>query len=167
MCWLVSIAAPQKHRQAMERITQASRGLQIIWFTPTSETSQFPGTTCCAQVVRGGCSCDIYTSPRTPGREEEELDRERDRLQKKGWSAAKIDRALHNKSDSATRPRRPRKGAEAFNALVTELVRGLGSVYLHAHFANDPHDEPAAATVISLQQFLELGFPANTVVTVR
>ena len=155
----------------MESIAQAYRPLQFTRLAPSPTVAVFPVGASCIEVTHGGCSCDLYSAPPEPGEAEDQLARARQKLERKGWSASKIERALETKATGGLRPGRPRESAVAFKAFVAELVATLGSVDLFAHFYSGNQHEQAVgspkAAAISLRGFSEAGFPADTVITVR
>jgi hypothetical protein len=158
VCWFVTVGVPQAARQKMESIAQAHRPLQFTSLAPSPTVAVFPVGTSCIEVTHGGCSCDLYSAPRQ-------------RLERKGWSASKIKRALETKATGGARTGRPRESAVAFKAFVAELIATLGSVDLFAHFYSGNQHEQAVgspkAAAINLRSFVEAGFPADTVTTVR
>jgi len=87
---------------------------------------RFPGEYAAVVVVtHGGCSCDLVGSR---GSRFDEA-REREKLQRKGWSGAKIERAIAGK-----RPQGKRITVEtAFRAKVSEEAQLSGDLYVYAH----------------------------------
>jgi hypothetical protein len=137
--------------------------------SPTSKI--FSDTSWCVEVTHGGCSCGLYTEPPAPGKLEADLHRQRQRLLLKGWSSTKIERSLKAKSESSARPGRNHEAAEAFSSLVAALVGKIGYVDVFAHAYTGNQYEESVGTPergsVSLDQFLEAGFPSDTVVSVH
>ena len=171
MCWFVTVGVPQGARQTMESIAKAHRPLQFSPLPTTPTVAVFPAGASCMEVTHGGCSCDLYSAPPEPGQAEDQLARARQRLERKGWSASKIERALEAKATGGLRRGRPREAATAFKAFIAELVGILGSVHVFAHFYSGNQHEQAVgspkAAAISLQSFAEAGFPPDTITSVR
>ena len=170
MCWFVTIAVPHSYIAALDRacaVHQHALGFRRLQDTPT--TRVFPRGTTCVQVTAGGCSCGLYPEPARD--DASKLDKERAKLEAKGWSQAKVARALEAKAESAARPN-PRHAAVAgFNALVGSLVDAVGTVHLHAHFHNGDQDAaevaPVATAALALEDLLRSGFAPDTLVSLR
>jgi hypothetical protein len=155
----------------MEHIAEGSRAFQFTQLSSTPNTRLFPANASCIEITHGGCSCDFYSAPGDPGREENDATRERRRLVRKGWSPSRIERHLQSKVESALRPTRRREAVAAFNTLIADLVARLGTLELFAHFYNGNQREetviPKAPIAVTIAAFLETGFPPDTIVTVR
>jgi hypothetical protein len=170
MCWFVTLAVPDSSLDALDRICAAyQRGLAFRRLQDTPTARVFPAGTTCVQVTAGGCSCGLFAEPGRDGAPS--LDKERAKLEAKGWSGAKVERALQAKVDSASRPG-PRLAAAAdFIALVGTLVNETGKVHLHAHFHSGDQDTaevaPVAVATLPLEEFLRAGFAPDTLVTLR
>ena len=172
VCWFVTIAVAGVHRAALEkRLLARSIALQFALLSTTPTAALFRADAACAEITHGGCSCDLYAAPLEPGKIESALAKERQRLIRKGWSSSKIDRSLKQRAESAARPSKRGEAADAFRALVAELAEELDEVEVYAHFySGNPHEEVVGlpeSSSVSLRQFLDAGFPPDTVVTVR
>jgi hypothetical protein len=170
VCWFITIAVSEDRCAVVDARLASHRALHFTAVSSTPTAKVFRAGSHCIEVTHGGCSCDLYAEKPSPDRVESKLARERQRLVRKGWSSSKVERALKAKSESEARPRHTHAAAGDFNTLVSELVADLGSVELFAHFySGDPREEvvgfPERAS-LSLSQFLETGFPPNTVATV-
>lgn len=101
-------------------------GLEIAANANASVARRFPRECGAVLVVtHGGCSCDLVGGGRT-GFDEP---REREKLARKGWSAAKIDRAIAGKRPSGARS----DTQESFRARVSEEAQLAGELYAYAH----------------------------------
>jgi len=116
-------------------------------------------------ITAGGCSCSFYCGD-TPEKPDPELARRR--YERKGWTQAKIDRAMASRAAHATQPRSDLRGN--FTAAIGILVKQGARVTLLAHMFSGSFDEPfeiAGTTALPLQHYLENGnyFPEDTLVT--
>ena len=116
-----------------------------------------------------GCSCSIYSSSASDGFEEEA---ERARYARKGWSAAKISRAIASKQ-TASELRKINSRAQQFSLCVEAFVQSGARVSLVSHFYNASFAEEVvqvnAQLRMSLGEFLDAqgAFPEDTLVTVE
>ena len=91
MCYFITIGVPERHAH---RIRDAfSRGYQRHETKSASVLAAFPPHYTARLVTSGVCSCGLYARPRSPrsGNREQRL---RQKYAKRGWSDAKIERAL-------------------------------------------------------------------------
>ena len=169
MCWFVTVAVSAAHRAVIERASHARHDLVFAWPVSTPTADAFPLGSCCVEVTHGWCSCDLYSAPRASS--DEELERERARLTRKGWSQSKVERALQSKAESAARPTKSRTSRAAFHDFLAAVTREAGEAVVFAHFySGNQHTEAIGsppAAFISLPALAEDGFPPDTIVTVR
>jgi hypothetical protein len=132
----------------------------------------FPRGASCVLVTCGGCSCALVEHDGK--RRQPDHDAERARLARRGWSTAKIERALAAKAESASRPveRRGDDGVIAFLQLVGHAVRECGALQVLAHFykkgsLDAKAVELAAAVSMTLAEFERAPVPEDTLVTIR
>jgi hypothetical protein len=143
MCYFVFLGVSAPHELTLiERLTKA--GFEVHSTSNSSVRKAFPRTDTICVVTRGGCSCDIFGEPSAP-RFDEEV--ELAKYRKKGWSPAKIERAIMG--------RRPRERSHfaAFRDTLIELVPSLGAVRLLAHVVSGSV-ETAEVIVRGHQQLL-------------
>jgi len=120
-------------------------------------------------VTDGHCSCSFYRTPAASDRVAADLEAVRDRYEKKGWSKAKIDRAL--KAKSSSRARSARDPAFDFPGAVDALLHSGSVVQLLCHsysgrFDDETFDVTANVTLAPERFRLERGaFPIDAVVT--
>lgn len=121
-------------------------------------------------VTDGGCSCSIRTRSIADPAVDEEA--ERGRYARKGWSAAKIARAIESKQAAHER-RKPSSRAQQFCQSIEALARAGSEIALISHFYEGLFAEEVvsvgARAQTSLQDFLSsLGaFPEDTLVTIK
>lgn len=120
-------------------------------------------------VTAGGCSCFFYSGD-TPQKAEVDPDAERRKYARKGWSQAKIDRAIASRH--ASRPATPRIDVHAhFAEAIESLARQGARITLLAHMFSAGFDEPfeiVGTTQLPLQYYMKAGhyFPEDTLVTI-
>ena len=126
-------------------------------------------------VTAGGCSCALYNgdTPDPVNPDEDRLKRAH-KYERKGWSQAKIDRALGPRA-SPSQPERPRPQDIAgnypaqFAAAIETLSKQGARVTLLAHSFKGRFDEPfeiLGTTELPLAQFLKVDhyFPKDMLV---
>ena len=138
-------------------------------FNP-SVASLFPRGDRLFWVVCGMCSCDLYP----PGgiSKHTNFDRERNKYSAKGWSEAKIDRAMKAKLAprlTVARPRRNDTPRELLHDLLINLSARDGGVRIFAHFyKGDQNEEKILGHIGVPVNFADLinggNFPENTMI---
>lgn len=119
------------------------------------------------EVTAGGCSCSFYCGD---VRETTDPDVVRRRYARKGWSQAKVERAVEA-SLSAHRSKSARDDLRSpIVAAIEMLARQGARVFLLAHMFSSGFDEPfeiVGTTELPLEHYLKTGnyFPADTLVT--
>lgn len=115
MCYFVTIGVPERHAG---RIREAfSRGYQLDETKNASVLAAFPPHCAARLLTSGMCSCDLYARPRSPlsGDREQRLRR---KYAKRGWSEAKIERAIAEAGVEE-------QVAMSFSGLAPAVVEGL------------------------------------------
>jgi hypothetical protein len=172
VCWFVAVAVPGKARAALERACAAAG--RALHFTEPYEavSAAFPPGSIGMVVTCGGCSCDFYRPPREPPAAQ--LAKARSRMERKGWKAARIERALHDMAEAAAHSESPRGRRPDFDRFVSALVHEAGEAVLFAYLLQDnEHEEPAVApacdgsTTRTIAEFAAGEFPPHVLVTVR
>jgi len=122
-------------------------------------------------ITDGHCACSVYPSRRA--NIARDLDDERRRYQRKGWSKAKIERAIESRRVAHARPGSSSQPdlAKCFIEAITHLVTSGARVTLLAHFFRGEFDEVfevAGVGRIPIDAFLEKSgeFPNDTLVTI-
>jgi len=141
MCFFITIAIPgvETDADAIEVVCRRHSGRGML-IEPTSNPSAVSAATRAEDgggapmlVTGGGCSCAWYSRPRSAGAESA-YEQARVRYRKRGWSEAKIERALAAKKASRERSDDPSAG---LHEVVLELLRavvdehGAVSVWVH------------------------------------
>jgi hypothetical protein len=119
MCYFIGIGLPPP--AAGRLLEEFGRGYML---SPTSNASiraGLPASFHPRLLTSGMCSCDLYHRPGVPS-PEPSPERMRDRYRKRGWSEAKIDRAI---SRSRASPRAARSG---FSGLRADVAAGILAV---------------------------------------
>jgi hypothetical protein len=121
-------------------------------------------------ITHGGCSCDLNLS-KHPDSGERTLAKERARYRKKGWSEAKVDRAMaakHSARPSVSRGQREDTPIEKLTDLLNRLSRVAGGVRIVTHQYSGAVDEEVVTVghgkASTVQAILEVGLPADLVV---
>jgi len=121
-------------------------------------------------VTVGGCSCDFYCGD-TPLKTAADPDAERRKYARKGWTRAKIDRAIES-SRSAGRATPRKHLSDEFAAAIETLAMQGARVTLLAHMFSRDFDEPfeiVGTTELPLDHYIKTGgnyFPEDTLVTI-
>ena len=135
MCYLIAIALATPAAEARKIIEAA--GFSARDSVNPHVRNIFPRRSATRiEVTNGMCSCDLINHPR-PALDDT---KERLRYKDKGWSDAKIDRALAAKRNARHRPA-VRKQSLEFARVVQELVAVTGSVSILTHFYNGAFDD--------------------------
>jgi hypothetical protein len=92
MCDFITIAVPADKAKLLE--DAIPRGIQALAVSNASIRRQIGAGYRRYALVSGGCSCDLYRSPNDPIDTADEIEKRRRKYQKKGWSQAKIERAI-------------------------------------------------------------------------
>lgn len=118
-------------------------------------------------VTRGGCSCAFYDSP-AGGETDAGERRSLNRYRRKGWSTAKIERAMEARS-AAVRHQMAEGDCGKFCQAVEQIVHSGAGLWLVAHYFNEPFVQERVTVPgqveIGLAEFLATGgaFPEDTV----
>jgi hypothetical protein len=168
MCWFITIGASAR---VLSAVGTCVHGITLTPASGSPTSALFPPDLACVWVTRHGCSCGLMGFPASRLKFDEV--KERARLARRGWSAAKIERAIASKEERVSRPVEPEsgEGAAAFRGLVADLVRAGGSVHLLAHFyAGSIATEAVAVEAVAertLAEFEQSMLGASTLTTVR
>lgn len=135
MCYFVFIGFPSEHVPEITR-RLSGVGLSTGVVSNPSVRGAFSAADAVLAITHQGCSCDLYGAQ--PTRFDEASVRRS--YERKGWSKAKIDRAVAGRRPTE----RPIFGA--FRRCIAELARDLGPIRLLAHdFSGSVDSEPVAA----------------------
>ena len=149
MCHFLTIAVPGK---IVPEVPQEFR--RKIHFTEhanRSVTESTPADWTSFTATSGSCLCDFYKAPNNAPDDTSKLEM---KYRKKGWSEAKIHRALEGHKAQATRPAGLQ---DDILDLVTDLVNKFGEIRLSLHwYSGDVETENFSlkdAGSISLEDF--------------
>lgn len=126
MCHFLTITVPG--RAVPEVPKEYRRKVHFVEQTNRSVTEFAPPDWISFIAISGGCSCDFY---RTPHDTPENRSNLKQKYQKRGWSEAKIHRALESQKDAPTRCAGLR---DDIRDLVTNLTNELGEIRLSLHW---------------------------------
>ena len=170
MCYFVTLGIPAKYRTAVEALAKQRGGLGVEPVPNRSVARLFPQGDALFVITNGGCSCDLYAEPSRSSPAADEAN-QRARYRRKGWSEAKISRALEARARSRVTSGREDCRARFLDVVAT-LVEDIGRVQLFAHEYSgriDTEDVSAGrAQTITLETFRYRGggFDVDTVVEV-
>ena len=151
MCFFLTIAVPEAHAERMqETFGGVGGGFELRAMTNVSVLSALPSRFAARFLTLGGCSCDLYARPRAS--HETDADAEahlRRKYAKRGWSEAKIARAIEQTSATAGARTATSGLREDVIELLLALCDAAGSVAVFVHwYSGDVNDErigPATA----------------------
>jgi hypothetical protein len=165
MCFLVTVGVAGFRGD----ITAPFRAAGFITNPAVNPTSAaMPRNAVRIDVTVGWCSCDFYCGD-TPQKSDGDPDAVRRKYERKGWTQAKIDRAIA--SSRSARAATPRKNLhEQFAAAIGTLAKQGARVTLLAHMFSGSFAEPFDITgtaELPLEHYLKGGnyFPEDTLVT--
>lgn len=146
MCYFVFVGVPPAHRHQVEEL--CSLDFEVSDWGGLPIKAVFPRGDSIVCVTRGGCSCGIYHS--APHGFDENA--ERRKYEKKGWTKAKIERAMLGR-------RREQPVFARFRVGFANVVRAVGSarIFAHSFTGSDIETEPVAACNVrrlSLEDYL-------------
>lgn len=171
MCWFVTMGVTSAGAVALEELAHARDGLAVRKSSNPHIARLFSTTDVRFEVTYGGCSCDLYASPRAPDPSERE--RAHERYRRKGWSEAKIARALE--ASATAKSARIGRNCEieperVFRDAIGRQVREFGGVRVFAHLYNGSQDDEVVTCTarrrIRLKTFLESCFPPDELVEI-
>jgi hypothetical protein len=150
--------------------TEPFLGRGLVTASSSNPTcSALPAKSVKFEVTAGGCSCGFC------GEHSDEVfnvERERRRYRRKGWSENKIEKKVASlKMEHETRPRKHGRDQYGFVDAIEKLARSGAKVTLLSHFFDGSFDEPfeiVGSTELPLQHFLDMGggFPGDRLVTI-
>lgn len=126
MCHFLTIAVPRK--SVPEVPEKFRRTIRFDEHTNQSVIRHAPSEWTCFTATSGGCSCDFY---RVPFDDSDDSANRVKKYQRKGWSDAKIQRALDCRKEI---PRVAPGLREDILELVTDLTSELGEIRLALHW---------------------------------
>ncbi|MBN8886296.1 MAG: hypothetical protein J0I77_11295 [Rudaea sp.] len=172
MCWFITLAV---NGEAAEKVRISAHTHSSV------NVAESSGTTACALfkpemakflITMGGCSCSLFHEIRTAKLDSE---KKRAQLRRKGWSEAKIERALAesceaNKRNAEARDAARDVQARRFREFVVSVFDEGAEVQVYCHsYQGSVVSEQLTRPVhlrVTRAQFLASGFPAESVVSV-
>src|SRR5688572_20722965 len=100
MCWFVTLGVSPAGAAALEVIGHSRSGLHVRKSSNPHVARIFGDADIRFDVTHGGCSCDFYAA--VPEPDPNHIERARARYRRKGWSEAKIARALEASAPAKT-----------------------------------------------------------------
>ena len=135
MCHLVTLGIDKSLGPTRLDFGGAREGLAVDPSRNPSVARLFPPSDLLLEVTAGGCSCGLFPTPAKVDHDEVE----RRRYEKKGWSVAKIERALQA-SRSARGRDRESQNERRFREGIVGLLRRTSSLRLFAHMYSGAFD---------------------------
>jgi hypothetical protein len=130
MCYFITVGIPDEDVPLLD--DHLPRGLDLAPSANPSVLEQMGPGFRTYLLTSGGCSCDLFRKPRT-ATEHDEQELLRHKYEKKGWSAAKIDRALAQRRQS--RGPEPSPGlAIVVQRFLAQLATRAGQVAVLVHW---------------------------------
>jgi len=131
MCHFVTLIAPTENadavRAVMERHGRAANSIDSLSIRKVRHDGERQYLT-----TSGHCDCGTVLAPRhnTPEAFEDKLAKEAAKMKRKGWSAAKIARAIEDRRKADSRPDGGGSDSlELWNAVLHDLGKGLKLSY--------------------------------------
>jgi len=166
MCWLIMLGVSGYRGDPADLFR--AHGLEAeVTHNPACDAMGATATR--LAISDGHCACALYAG----ARQHAPADRARlaSQYARKGWSQAKIDRALDARTAADQRQHDKRARANPFPDAVRDLVQHAGAVQLLAHDFNGSFDTPFEVTkreTVALADFLarDASFPEDTLLTI-
>jgi hypothetical protein len=145
MCHLVTIGVDKSYGSSLPEFGDVREGLTVAPSRNPSVARIFPPGDLRFEITAGGCSCGLFNISASAQELSDREDAERRRYQKKGWSAAKIERALQASRVAHDRDQRG-DNARRFQEAILALLERTRSVRIFAHMYSGLFDsEPVIA----------------------
>lgn len=133
MCHLVTIGIDRALGSALPEFGNAREGLAVNPSRNPTLAKIFPPNDLRLEItVGGGCSCGLFTGRATDAEIVDLEQAERRRYEKRGWSRAKIDRAIQASRAAHQRDQRG-ENAHRFQDAIIALLERTSSVRIFLH----------------------------------
>ena len=163
MCFFVTVAVPSQY---VDRIGEVfGRGFQTHETANPSVMAALPAGYAARRITSGMCSCDLYGRRRT-AEAPNPVAHLRRKYEKRGWSEAKIKRALEQVAVKESKTNRASSGfrSDVLSGVET-LCRAAGSVALLVHwYSGDVESERVRLGQPRRCRFDELAAQAQSLV---
>lgn len=139
MCYFITVGIPNTKSEAVRGEVPRGFGLEPV--ENKSVLAALPLGYQTFLLVSGGCSCNLYQRAATPALLSHNPDRLRRKYEKKGWSTAKIDRAIKQSLPAQAKP----SDFIGFRSDVTDILRSVsrnaGDFAILIHWYNGNIDD--------------------------
>ncbi len=165
MCWFITVGVRPRGVVAL-RTAVAEVGVEL-WPARNPHVARcFPPGDVRFLLLKGGCSCGLVHSPPAPASEAKRARAAR----RKGWSRAKLQRALESARQDAARKLRVSPSLKLREALAA-VAGAAGGVRVFAQgVSGSPDEEPVDPQPVRLQmragEFVPAPLPSHTLVDV-
>jgi hypothetical protein len=162
MCVFIAVAVARYRGDAARPFRDRNLVAEPI---PAEFDAPLPADGSTLLITDGHCACSIF--PGMSAQKEVDAEEERRRYRRKGWTGAKIERAIEAKRLAHQRPSRTSELAEAFVAAVEELaVSGAHLTLLASDYDSAFHASGSAR--LALGDFVSSRgvFPQNTLISI-
>jgi hypothetical protein len=132
MCHLVTIGIDKTLGSMLPEFGNAREGLAVTPSRNPTLAKIFPPTDLRLEITVGGCSCGLFTNRATDAEVIDREQAERRRYEKRGWSSAKIERAIQASRAAHERDQRG-ENAHRFRDAIVALLERTRSVRIFAH----------------------------------
>lgn len=170
MCWLLNFALPP---EACDRFAafRERDGFTVAHCVDERTVTLFPAGWGVFEVTfGGGCACGLYESPQDATPDDDAVDKlkkMRLRYAHKGWSAAKIERAVEAAVSAQAHKPAHSDHARAFRERVCNWVSEFGQICLLAYWDDRDKDLASGGWLeLDVDEMLQRGFPPSTLVHV-
>lgn len=131
MCHFLELAVHKDQASAIDVFP--ARELHISQDGAQELSKHIPAHFVTFTVTSNGCSCDLYTGNRDIIDAEKEQARKRAKYKKKGWSEAKIERALNEEQQQ---PQSQASFRADVKLMLTDLLRKVDNLYILCHWVD-------------------------------
>ncbi|MEO6925642.1 MAG: hypothetical protein ABI129_03155 [Rhodanobacter sp.] len=164
------MSVPRTHALLVERIAKNHLEVEVRLSPDTTAAALCPSGNAVYLVTHGGCSCDICFEASPP--DQTDTERHRAKLKNKGWSHAKIERAISEGSftkgrNASLRADSFQKVVNAFQSLASEIaVTSPLTLFRHMYHGAIATEQLSTVATSSLPvaDFSAAHFPPDTIV---
>lgn len=135
MCYFITIIVPENFLK--EKTVKTPRGLELTPMENPSIQKRILKNEVQLALTSGGCSCDLYSTPDECDAEEPSQPDYSKKYAKKGWSKAKIARALSSRSqaeDAKPKDDSKKQIPDIVTDYLKEIVQKYGCVKFLVHW---------------------------------
>jgi hypothetical protein len=169
VCYFIAVGVRDEGARVLELEREKHEGFGVVPAANVDIAALFPKEDRLFWITHGGCSCDLVKSRVSASKGGRE--KERAQYRKKGWSEAKIDRALkakHASKAQVPRGQRADTPLERLDDLLLLLSRTHGGVRVFVHMFEGRVDEEkvrgAIGDRVDARGIAKRGLPEDVVV---